>query len=114
MLAGLGLYGITGYGVARRQLEIAIRIALGSTSADVSRGVVVRALSLVGAGIVVGVMVSVWVSRFVGTLLYGLEPRDPETLLGSIAVLIVVGVIASWAPAARASRLDPAKVLREA
>jgi putative ABC transport system permease protein len=54
-----------------------------------------------------------WASTFVATLLYGLEPRDPVTLVGSTAVLAAVGVLAGWLPARRASRIDPAQVLRD-
>ena len=114
LLAGLGLYGITGYGVACRRVEIAIRMALGSTSAEVSRGVVFRALSLVAVGLTIGVIISLWASRFIATLLFGLAPRDPQTLLGSIIVLVSVALLASWLPAARAARIDPARVLRDA
>ncbi len=112
VLAGLGLYGITGYGVARRRVEIAIRMALGSTSADVSRAVLVRAVSLVGMGIAVGVVASFWASKFVGTLLFGLDARDPQTLLGTVGILVAVAVVASWVPASRAAHIDPADVLR--
>jgi ABC-type lipoprotein release transport system permease subunit len=58
-------------------------------------------------------VVSAWASQFVTTLLYGLEPRDPITLAGSIAVLATVGAAAGWLPARRASRIDPAEVLRD-
>ena len=68
---------------------------------------------LVGIGVLVGAGVSIWASKFVATLLYGLEPRDPATLLGSAAVLAAVGAVAGWLPARRASRIDPAEVLRD-
>ena len=60
-----------------------------------------------------GTGVSLWASRFVATLLYGLEPRDPATLVGAIVVLATVGALAGSLPAWRASRIDPAQVLRE-
>jgi putative ABC transport system permease protein len=68
---------------------------------------------LVGIGVLVGGGVSIWASRFVATLLYGLKPRDPTTLVGASVVLGSVGMIAGWLPARRASRIDPAEVLRE-
>jgi ABC-type antimicrobial peptide transport system permease subunit len=68
---------------------------------------------LVGIGVLAGAGVSVWASTFVGTLLYGLEPRDPAILVLAAAVLAAVGAIAGWVPAHRASRIDPAEVLRE-
>ena len=113
LLAGLGLYGITAYGVSRRRTEIGIRMALGSTGIGVVRLVVGRAAGLVAIGVAVGVAISAWASRFVSSLLYGLEPRDPATLTAAGATLIVVAIAAAWLPARVASRLDPAIVLRE-
>ena len=67
---------------------------------------------LVGAGILIGAVVSAWASKFVTSLLYGVEPRDPVTFVGAAAILAVVGALAGWLPAWRASRIDPAEVLR--
>ena len=72
-----------------------------------------RVTMLVGIGVLVGAGVSVWASKFVATLLYGLEPRDPVTLVGAALVLGTVGAVAGWLPARRASRIDPAQVLRD-
>jgi putative ABC transport system permease protein len=113
LLAGLGLYGVTAYAVTRRRTEIGIRMALGAAPASVVRLVLNRVSLLVGVGVLVGGGVSAWASKFVSTLLYGLEPRDPATLVGSAAVLATVGALAAWLPAHRASRLDPAAVLRD-
>jgi ABC-type antimicrobial peptide transport system permease subunit len=113
LLAGLGLYGITAYAVSRRRAEIGIRLALGAEPRRVVRLVLSRVAILVGAGVVAGVAASIWLSRFVVTLVYGLEPRDPTTLAGAVAVLAVVGAAAGWLPARRASRIDPARVLRD-
>jgi predicted permease len=113
LLAGLGLYGLTAYAVACRRAEIGIRMALGSTGAGVVRLVVSRAAWLVVAGILIGVGVSAWASKFVATLLYGLDPRDLPTMVGAGVTLVIVGIVAAWLPALRASRLDPATVLRE-
>ena len=113
LLAGLGLYGVTAYAVARRRTEIAIRMALGTAPAGVIRLVLSRVVVLVGIGVIVGTGVSLWASRFVAALLYGVEPRDPATLIGAIAVLTSVGALAGSLPAWRASRIDPAVVLRE-
>jgi ABC-type antimicrobial peptide transport system permease subunit len=66
----------------------------------------------VGAGILIGAGVSAWASTFVASLLYGLDPRDPLTMLGAGATLAMVGAAAAWLPAYRASRLAPAAVLR--
>jgi putative ABC transport system permease protein len=113
LLAGLGLYGVTSYAVNRRRTEIGIRMALGAAPAGVVRLVLARVTLLVGIGVLVGAGVSVWAATFVAALLYGLEPRDPLTLAGAAVVLGTVGALAAWLPAYRASRIDPAAVLRE-
>ena len=114
LLAGLGLYGVTSYAVARRRAEIGIRMALGAAPASVVRLVLARVALLVSVGVALGAGLSLWASTFVSTLLYGLEPRDPATLVGSAMVLAAVGAAAGWLPAHRASRIDPAEVLRDA
>ena len=70
--------------------------------------------SLIGGGIVVGLAVGAWASRFVATLLYGLEPGDPGTLIASAATLALIGAVDGWLPANRASRLEPTRDLRDA
>jgi putative ABC transport system permease protein len=113
LLAALGLYGVTSYAVSRRRAEIGIRMALGAAPSGVVRLVLTRVTALVAIGVAVGAGVSVWASKFVATLLFGLEPRDPATLVGAATVLAAIGAIAGWLPAYRASRIDPAEVLRE-
>ena len=114
LLAGLGLYGVTAYAVARRRTEIGIRMALGAAPDGIVRLVLSRVTTLVGIGVAIGAAVSLWASTFVAAMLYGLEPRDPLTLIGAAAVLGTVGAAAGWLPAHRASRIDPAEVLRDA
>ena len=113
LLAGLGLYGVTAYAVSRRRGEIGIRMALGAAPAGVVRLVLRRVTALVAIGVAVGSAISLWASKFVSTLLFGLEPRDPATLVGAAVVLTTIGALAGWLPAYRASRIDPADVLRE-
>jgi len=113
LLASLGLYGVTAYSVARRRAEIGIRMALGATQTGVVALVLSRVTILVITGVVVGAGLSLWASTFVETLLYGLEPRDPATLVGAALVLTMVGLTAGWLPARRASLVDPAEVLRD-
>jgi putative ABC transport system permease protein len=88
-------------------------MALGAAPGGVVRLVLSRVTLLVGIGVLLGAGVSFWASKFVATLLYGLEPRDPVTLAGSAIVLATVGAVAGWLPARRASRIDPAQVLRD-
>jgi putative ABC transport system permease protein len=113
LLAGLGLYGVTSYAVSRRRTEIGIRMALGAQPGGVVMMVLRRVAILVGVGTVAGVAAALWASKFVATLLYGLQPRDPATLAGAVLVLASIGAAAGWAPARRASRIDPARVLRD-
>jgi len=113
LLAGLGLYGVTSYAVSRRRSEIGIRMALGAAPGGVVRLVLRRVAILVTLGVIVGGGISLWAARFVTTLLYGLQPRDPLTLVAAAAVLGAIGALAGWIPARRASRIDPARVLRE-
>jgi putative ABC transport system permease protein len=113
LLAGLGLYGVTAYAVSRRRTEIGIRMALGAAPSGVIRLVLARVSLLVAAGIVAGCGLSLWAAKFVSTLLYGLPPRDPVTMVGAAVALAAVGALAGWLPAYRASRIDPAEVLRD-
>jgi putative ABC transport system permease protein len=113
LLAGLGLYGVTSYAVSRRRTEIGIRMALGAAPRGVVGMVLGRVGLLVAVGVVLGVTVSLWAARFVSALLFGLEPRDWGTLVVSALILGAIGAFAGWIPAVRASRIDPARVLRE-
>jgi putative ABC transport system permease protein len=113
LLAGLGLYGVTAFAVARRRTEIGIRMALGAPPASVMKLVLARVALLVGIGIIIGAVGSLWASQFVASLIYGLAPRDPVTLIGAAITLVVVGAVAGWLPAWSASRIDPSEVLRE-
>ena len=112
LLAGIGLYGVTSYGVTRRRTEIGIRMALGAEPGSVVRMVLRQVAMLVGTGVLTGGVASLWATRYASSLLYGLQPRDPVTLATSAAVLIAVGALAGWLPARRAARIDPARVLR--
>ena len=113
LLAGLGLYGVTSYAVTRRRAEIGIRVALGAAPASLVRLVLVRVSILVALGVIIGGVVSWWSAQFVASLLYDLQPRDPVTLVTAAVTLTVVGAIAGWLPAYRASRVDPAQALRD-
>jgi len=112
VLSALGLYGVTAYAVGRRRAEIGIRLALGATRAGIVRLVLGRVGWLVGVGIACGTALSLWLAKYISTLLYGVESRDPWTLAGAAIVLGAVGLIAGWLPAQRASRLDPTVALR--
>ena len=96
-----------------RRQELAIRMALGARPANVIRLVLIRVTGLVGIGVLLGTGASLWASKFVASLLYGLPPRDPGVLTGAVLTLGLVAALASWPPTYRASRLDPAETLRD-
>ncbi|HYM25452.1 MAG TPA: FtsX-like permease family protein, partial [Vicinamibacterales bacterium] len=112
-LAGLGVYGVTAYAVARRRAELGIRLALGATPAAVVRLVLSHVALIVAIGVIAGAAASAWAARFIASLLYGLPPRDPATFIGAVATLAAVSTVAAFMPAWRASRIEPAEVLRE-
>jgi ABC-type antimicrobial peptide transport system permease subunit len=112
LLAGLGLYGITSYGISRRQTEIGVRLALGGSSSNIVRLVLARTAALVSVGLLTGIVASVWLSQFVSALLYGLAPRNIANLLTSAAILLIVAAASVALPARRATQVDPAELLR--
>jgi predicted permease len=113
ILAGLGMYGVAAYSVSRRRVEIGIRLALGASPSGVVRLVLARVGWMVALGLAGGAAISVWAGKFVGSLLYGLQPQDPGTLVGAALLLAFVALLAGWLPARRASHVDPTIVLRE-
>ena len=88
-------------------------MALGAPVSAVARLVVARAALFVGIGVLVGGLVSLWASKFVTTLIYGLQPRDLATLVASAAVLTVVAACATWVPTRSAMSTEPASILRD-
>ena len=112
LLAALGLYGVTSFTVTRRRPEIAVRMALGATAAGVIQMVLRRVAALLVSGVLIGAALSLWSARFVETLLFRVDARDPLMFAGTAALLAAVGVFAAWLPARRASRLSPISVLR--
>ena len=99
--------------VARRRNEIGVRIALGAARSRVVRMVLADVGRLVAAGVTLGVLMSLAVTRLVSTFLYGVTPHDPATLAFSALALVGVAILAALLPARRAARLDPAAALRE-
>jgi ABC-type antimicrobial peptide transport system permease subunit len=109
----VGLYGVIAYLVTRRRNEIGIRIALGANRGRVVLLVLREAMLLLGAGLVAGVLLSIWAGRAATSLLYGLKPYDPVSMLGASMLLAVIAFAASYLPARRAAALEPMAALRD-
>src|SRR5712675_1787943 len=112
VLVTIGVYSVLAYTTARRTHEIGIRMALGAEKRDVLSLVIRMGATLVGAGIVLGIIASLAVARIIATQLWGISAYDPITLTSVAALLLITGVVACWVPARRASRVDPLVALR--
>jgi predicted permease len=107
-----GVYALLAYTVVQRRREIALRMALGASPQRVARSIVMESLVLAVAGGTIGLAGAAASSRFARTLLFGVAPQDPVTLVAAVAVLLVVVVAASWLPARRAALIDPGRAMR--
>ncbi|MBI2685975.1 MAG: ABC transporter permease [Acidobacteria bacterium] len=112
ILAGIGLYGIMAFHVARRTKEIGIRMALGAPRGAVHRLVLGEAAVLALTGVAIGVPLAVVLSKYAKSLLFRIEPNDPWTYAGTALFLLTIALGASLIPALRASRIDPIRSLR--
>lgn len=111
-LAAIGIHGILAGSVTERTREIGVRSALGATPANIFALVLRQGMMLTGAGVVIGLAGAVAASQAIITLLFGVSHLDLITYLGVVALLLGVAVMACWAPAWRAARIDPASTLR--
>jgi len=112
LVASVGLFGLMSYNVSRRTNELGIRMALGAQREDVLRLVMRESMVLVAIGIVTGFAIAVAGSQFITTLLFGLAPTDPRTILVAVTVMVLVSAVAGYLPARRASKVDPMVALR--
>jgi putative ABC transport system permease protein len=111
-LATVGMYGVLAQ-LARRQVrEMGIRMALGAQAKQVQWLVVRQGVRLLVAGLIAGTAAALFATRAMQSLLFEIRPGDPTTYASAIAILAVAAGLASWIPARRASRADPARVLR--
>jgi ABC-type antimicrobial peptide transport system permease subunit len=112
LLAVIGLYGVMAYTVLRRTREMGIRIALGALRSDVIAMVMREVFLLIGAGLVAGFSLALALANLVRSQLFGLNPRDPLTLIGSALALTLAAGVAGLIPAMRASCVEPTTALR--
>ncbi len=113
ILAAMGLYSVISYGVAQRTREIAVRAALGARRFDIFRLVLSEATRLMGIGIAAGLFASFCLTHLMQGLVYGVGTADPQTFLGVIVLLLLIGLIANYLPAHRAMNINPTMALRE-
>jgi ABC-type antimicrobial peptide transport system permease subunit len=112
LLAVIGIYGVLSFEVSRRTREIGIQSALGASRARIAGSTLTDAAKLIAIGIAVGVPVSMFATRLIGTLLYTTSPRDPAVYGSVVACIALVSLIAAYLPARRAVRVDPIVALK--
>ena len=112
VIAAVGIAGVLAFSVSARTNEIGIRMSLGADSGRVQRMVLVEGGVLLGIGLVLGVIGSLFATRLIQGLLFGVTPNDPITLVAVALAMAAIGVAACWLPARRAARIDPAVAMR--
>jgi ABC-type antimicrobial peptide transport system permease subunit len=112
LLATIGIYGVVAYVVGQRTREIGIRIALGAERPAIRGMVVKHAMRLAAAGVALGLAAAFALSRILETQLYAVSPRDPAVFVGTATGILLIALAASYLPALRASRIEPATALR--
>jgi putative ABC transport system permease protein len=112
-LAAVGVYGLMSYTVSQLFHEIGLRMALGADRGDVLRLLLRQGMSLAGLGVALGLAGAVLLTRSLSSLLFGVSPTDPVTLVGAALFLGLVALLAVWVPARRVSRIDPLIALRQ-
>jgi ABC-type antimicrobial peptide transport system permease subunit len=112
LLTAFGIYGVVSLLVNQRTQEIGIRMALGATQSQVVGIVVWQASVWIGVGAVAGILGSLVIARWIGSMLFGVRANDPVTLAAAAGALVLVAVIAAWIPARRTAKVDPMVALR--
>jgi predicted permease len=113
LLAAIGLYGVMSYAVSQSRRELGLRMALGAGAANLLRLVLSRGLALAAVGVLLGAAMALGLTRLLGNLLYKVSPRDPLAFGSALVVIAIASFAACFLPAWRATRVDPARVLRD-
>ena len=113
VLASIGLYGVISYSVRQRTREIGVRIAFGAERGDIVKLIVGQGATLAAGGVLIGLLGSFFLTSLISTSLYGVTAKDPITFAALAVVLMAVAIVASYVPAVRALRADPAKSLQD-
>ena len=113
ILSVTGIFGIAAYSVSKRLRELGIRAALGAQRKELLGAALGRAIELLAFGSASGLLLGILASRLLGSIVYQATPRDPLVLGGAVLAMSLLGLIATWIPAQRALRVDPAILLRE-
>jgi putative ABC transport system permease protein len=112
LLAALGIYGTLSFWIAQHRREFGVRLALGATRSQVSALVIRRGMAFAGAGVAIGLAITVTIGRLLESLLFGVAPTDLVTLVAAGLILLVVAAAVCAVPARRAARVDPIETLR--
>ena len=112
LLAAVGLYGVLSITVAQRTREFGVRMALGAGAGDVRRMVLRQGAVLVLLGAAAGTLGALLLTRVLSAVLFGVRATDPVTFAGAVTVLLITGLVATWLPALRATRVDPVRAIR--
>jgi ABC-type antimicrobial peptide transport system permease subunit len=113
MLAVTGIFGMASYSVGKRLKEMGIRMALGAGHGQVLRAALGRSVRLLAVGSAAGLLLGMAATRLLSYIVYQATPNDPAVLAGTVFAMLLLGLIATWAPAQRALRVDPSKLMRE-
>lgn len=112
LLAAVGVYGVISYSVTQRTHEFGIRIALGASSLELVKMVIAQGMKIVVAGLVIGIIAALALTRVMASLLYGVSPFDPITFCSVPLLLAIVALVACYIPARRTTKIDPITALR--